>query len=389
MRCTTPDRIAVIGGGIAGLAVAAALGRHGRRCTVYERADRLDEVGAGIQISPNAARLLHRLGLAERLDAVADRPEAIELRRWEDGEPLGRTELGAGCVARYGAPYYTVHRADLHSALLDAATRTAPVRLGRRCVGVDEHAVRFADGRFALADLVIGADGVRSTVRAELVADRPRFGGIAVYRALVPADRLPRLANPATVRIWLGPGQHCVCYPIRGGRWLNLVATAPTRESTVESWTSGADVAALAAAYTSWNRDVRELVSAVDTALCFVPHDRPPLARWYTRRLALVGDAAHAMLPFGAQGANQAIEDAAALAACLASARPDVALPRYDRVRRARVAQVGAATREHARTHHLADGGRQRDRDRALVATAGLDAHDWLYGYDAELAVAR
>jgi len=237
-----------------------------------------------------------------------------------------------------------------------------------------------------VAGVVVGADGIRSAVRRSLVADRPRFGGMAVYRALVPAERLPHLARPAVVRLWLGPGQHCVCYPIAGGRWLNLVATVPAAAPDPESWTSTGDATALASAYATWNRDVRALVSAVDSALRFVPHDRPPLRRWTAGRVALVGDAAHAMLPFGAQGANQAIEDATALAACLASAGPEAALARYDRVRRDRVAQVGAAARHHAATHHLADGPQQRDRDRALAAAASLD---WLYGYDAERAVER
>ena len=387
-------RIAVVGGGIAGLTLAAALLRLGLRCQVYERAPQLHEVGAGIQLSPNAVRPLRALGLGGRLEAVAVRPAGIEMRRWNTGALLIRTPLGEQCEALYGAPYYTAHRADLHRGLLDLLP-PGIVRLGMHCVGltdrVDGVELSFDDGSAATADVVIGADGIHSVIREALVADEPRFSGQAVYRGLAPADRLPHLVREPKVTIWLGPGQHIVCYPISGGRLVSFVATTPAGQWRDESWTTLGRVEDVVASYTAWNDDVWQVLTAADSVTRWALHDRDTIEDWSRGRVTLLGDAAHPMLPFGAQGANQAIEDAVALAACLATATRDsvpVALKRYADVRAPRTELVHRTVRANARNHHFADGEDQQDRDRNMTDRWGLESMAWLYGYDAELAMA-
>ncbi|WP_028661623.1 FAD-dependent monooxygenase [Saccharomonospora saliphila] len=383
-------RVAVVGAGIGGLTAVAALKRHGVRCDVYEQAEHLREVGAGLQLAPNASGVLHRLGLAEPLRRVAVRPAAVEMRRWDTGTLLGRTELGDACERRFAAPYLTVHRADLHRILATACPEGS-LHLGSRCTEVVEHdegvQLRFADGSSRHADVVIGADGIHSAVRAGLAADAPRYSGTVVYRGLVPADRLPRHRDDPHVRLWLGPGKHCVVYPVAGSSLVNVVATLPAREWAGESWTARGDVADVRAAYADWHADVREVLDALDEVGLWALHDRDPLPSWTRGHRTVLGDAAHPMLPFLAQGANQAIEDAAALATCLSPVSEPASVPealaRYDEVRRARTGRVHAGARRNHGMLHLPDGSEQRRRDAELREATDLATQDWLYGYDA------
>ncbi|OLE28398.1 MAG: hypothetical protein AUG44_07470 [Actinobacteria bacterium 13_1_20CM_3_71_11] len=365
MRSSTTElSIAVVGAGIAGLSVAAFLARAGYPCTVYEQAVELTEVGAGIQVSPNGSVLLHRIGLAGHLADAALRPEAIEQRSWHGGL-VARTAPGT----TYGAPYYTLHRARLHAGLLGAA---GPVLMRKRCTGIREHRdrveLRFADSSTADADLVVGADGLHSSVRRALVADEPRDSGLTVHRGLIAVPAEP------TVTVWYGPGAHVVRYPIPGGL-VNVVAVL------------GADADPTFAA---WPAPVRALVARLDPTTRAPLYDRPPLARWHTDRIVLVGDAAHPLLPLGAQGASQAIEDAAALAACLrrwGAGEVPRALRRYERVRMPRLAQLATMVRDNTANHHLPDGTAQRMRDAAWRRAAASPTRSWLHGYDAERVV--
>jgi salicylate hydroxylase len=404
-------RIAVVGAGIGGLTTAAALHRAGLRCTVYEQAPQLAEVGAGLQLGPNAVRHLHRLGLAGHLAQVAVRPAAIEMLRWDDGRTIMQTPLD-GCPALFGAPYYTVHRAHLHQGLLDLL-EPGTVRLGLRCTGIAERPgeveLRFADGSATTADLVVGADGIHSVVRGWLAPDEPRFSGQTIYRGLLPAAAVPWATRPR-VRLWLGRDQHCVAYPVAGGQLVSFAATIPAARWHPESWVATGDPAELRGAYRGWHPDVRELIRAAPAVSRWALHDRATIPTWSTARVTLLGDAAHPMLPFLAQGANQAVEDAVALAACLrAAAAPPttasptatppaaapraaaggpvtVALRRYEAVRVPRTTEVHRRSRANAMTLHLPDGDRQRERDAGLARSAGLRDQGWLYGYDAELA---
>ncbi|MEU6219986.1 FAD-dependent monooxygenase [Streptomyces sp. NPDC047022] len=381
-------KIAVVGGGIAGLTTAVALTRAGVRCQVFEQTRHLREIGAGIQLSPNGSRPLHRLGLGPALRDIAVRPEAISVRRWDSGEELARTSLGSACEDMYGTPYYTVHRAELHQLLLEQLPRSI-VHLGMRCVQADDLGdsarLHFDDGSTADADAVIGADGIRSAVRAQLLGDQPRFSGHQVFRGVVPARHAPRLAENPRVAIWMGPGQHCVAYPISGGRLISFAASAPAGDWSVESWTAEGHLTDLLDTYGGWAGELRELLSGAPTVTRWALHDRPPVDRWTTGRLALVGDAAHPMLPFGAQGASQAIEDAMVLAACLASgntAEVPETLKRYESVRRPRTEQVQRFIQENERNHHVDDGQAQQKRDIAMDGEWALKGRQWLFGYD-------
>jgi salicylate hydroxylase len=381
--------IAVVGGGIAGLATAAALHRVGLRAQVFEQTRLLREVGAGVQLAPQAVRLLRGWGLGGHLDKVSVHPEALEMRGWNDNRVIGRTTLGEECVDLYGAPYLTAHRADLHRGLLEAVPE-GTVHLGSRCVAVTERRdsveLRFEDGTTHAADLVIGADGIHSVVRDSLVADQPRFSGQVIYRALIPSDRLPFLPPEPKVVLWLGPGQHAVCYPVSRGALVSVGFTVPAPPGKVESWSAKGDVSEVVAAYEGWHEEVRAIAAAAEEISQWALHDRDAIERWSTDRITIVGDAAHPMLPFMAQGANQAIEDAAALAACLSAApgAPDAALRRYETARRERTALIQSRSRANSRVLHLGDGDEQRERDLALRGQANLRDQAWLYGYEVE-----
>lgn len=392
--------VAVIGGGIAGLTLALALRREGVDCTVFERSPEPAGAGAGLQLAPNATRLLHRLGLTEALRAIAVLPRALRLRGWDDDRPLSTTALGAACHRGYGAPYYTVHRAQLHRVLREAVG-PGQLRPGHRLTDLTETPggvhLTFASGARHRADVVIGADGVHSAVRSWLAGDARVFSGSSVYRGLVPADRLPWPADEPEVRVWPGPGRHLVCYPVSAGREISFTATVPARTAGEESWTAEGDPAELAAAYRGWNPTVTRLIAAADTVRRWPLHDRESLPDWVTPRVALLGDAAHPMLPFLAQGANQAIEDAVTLAVCLgraAKADAPTALRRYQELRLPRTSLIQRGARESTRFLHLRDHPKPSGPHRPGAPAdprglAGLRAMSWLYGHDAEAAARR
>lgn len=355
--------VAVIGAGITGLTLAIALRRAGIDCVVYEKATAFGEVGAGIQLAPNAGRLLHRLGLADALSAVAVRSMAIEVRGWQTGEVLGRVPLD-DCEPRYGAPYYLLTRADLHAVL----AASEPVCFGKACVGVHETAdgveIRFADGTSAWASVVVGADGIKSAIRQERVRDEPEYSGMTVYRGMVPVERVPAFFSEPRTMLWPGPGKHFVHYPVAAGRLVNFVATVPAAEWHVESWSEPGEKKDVLDAFTGW--EILPLVEAADVVTRWALHTRSADPRWSTARTTLAGDAAHPMLPFMAQGANQGIEDAVALASALADGRD--ALGRYEEVRRERATLVQRMSGDAARTYHEPGG----DVVGALTALKGL-----------------
>jgi salicylate hydroxylase len=383
--------VAVVGGGIGGLTAVLTLRRAGHEAVCFERAGELGEVGAGIQIGPNASRLLHRLGLSEALAAVAVEPARLQFRRWNSGALIKELVTGPEVTATYGAPHYTLHRADLHRVLADTIA-DGVVRPGLDCVGADQDDdgvnLRFADGTSHRADVVIGADGLGSQLRRLVSAGVPRFSGKAAWRVLVPAEAVPDLAEPPTLRMWLGPGKHAVSYPVSAGRLLNLAAALPATIADTESWTREGPADELAAALDGWDPELQSIVAAAKTTLRLPLFDRPPLERPGAGRVTLLGDAAHPMLPFFAQGAAQAIEDAWVLARVLRNATrataPD-ALRRYERARHARTATVQRRSVRNGNLFQLPDGLRQRARDVALRRFT-LTRFTWLYGYDADTA---
>lgn len=389
-------RIAVIGAGIGGLAAAAFLRRAGLTATVYEQAPALGEVGAGLVVAPNAARLLRRLGVMDGFVADAVPLEwGWEFRRWENGTVLSVERLSGVCERLYGEGTYVIHRADL----LEAVGSAVPgewVRLGARCTAVearrDGALLRFADGSRVSADVVVGADGVHSVVRGLLTEPSPpAYSGLCAFRAVVPAKRAPAFARRPAQTLWLGPGRHFVHYPISGGRAVNVVAFAPAGDYTEESWSAVGTVEEFLAEFAGWDPRVTDLVKAGGTPGRWALVDRAPLTRWSTGRITLLGDAAHPMFPFFAQGAAQAIEDAVVLATCLAEdvGEPERALKRYESARIERTTRLQEVS--HARSHvnHLPDGPEQQTRDAALAGADPLAANGWIYGYDAESTARR
>jgi salicylate hydroxylase len=376
-------RIAIVGAGVSGLTMAATLGMGGRRCVLFERTRGLAEAGYGIQISPNGAGVLHRLGLGSVLRARAVVITAVEMRRWRDNRLLGRIELGTAAEQRYGAPHYALRRTDLNRILLDAALERCGaerIRFARRCVGLIESPngarLRFADGGDYLADIVVGADGIHSVVRRSLATDTVRFAGHAVYRALIPASRLPWSFGEPRVTVWLGPGRHCLCYPVDCSGAVNVVATVPANSPPEEH--AACEAGRLADAYQGWHPRVRMLLAAAEPNIHHGLYYRRSLRRWHSAHVVVIGDAAHPMFPFLAQGAAQGIEDAGVLARLLPV--PD-GLEGYEAVRRPRVDRVLAAVGESAERFHLPDGPRQRLRDHQLAAGQLAD-QDWLYGWN-------
>ncbi|MET8156760.1 FAD-dependent monooxygenase [Sphaerisporangium sp. NPDC005289] len=389
-------RVAIVGGGLGGLAAALYLRRAGVEAQVYEQAPVLREVGAGVMLAPNMVRLIARLGLGDALARCAVwLEEAWEYRRWEDGRVISSQPMGEACERLYGANLHTAHRADLLAMFQDALPASV-VRLDHRCVALDQDdaeveltfAHRSGGTTKVRADAVIGADGIHSTVRPRIVAEAaPRFSGFSAFRALVPVERAPEYARRRVQTLWLGPARHVVHYPVSGGRLVNLVAVVPAGEWRLESWTADGELADFAREFEDWDVGLRRLIDAAPGTKRWALYDRAPLERWTSGRVTLLGDAAHAMLPFFAQGAGQAIEDAAVLARCLGGADPDMvpkALLSYEATRRPRASRAQLMSRGRAEYNHLADGPEQRERDAGLREGDVLRHNAWLYAHDVD-----
>jgi salicylate hydroxylase len=387
-----PPRIAIVGGGVGGLAAAGFLQKAGLSVTVYEQAAELKEVGAGVVVSPNAVRLLRRLGVLDRfLEAAVPIETGWEFRRWQDGSVLSSEDMGR-CEDLYGERSYFTHRADLLETVR-AAVPVELVRLGTRCTGMDllpdGTTLHFAGGSHSLADVVIGADGVHSIVRSAVVTPGPaQYSGMCAFRALVPAEEAPAFARRRVHTLWLGPDHHLVHYPVSAGRTINIVAFAPAGDFRDESWSTLATVDELAAEFRGWDPRLLELIERAGRPGRWALLDRAPLARWSKGRVTLLGDAAHAMFPFYAQGAAQAIEDAAALALCLAEHRgdPELALDIYQGLRIPRAVRIQQLSHSRKDINHLPDGPEQQRRDAELRKGDALVRSGWIYGHDAEVA---
>jgi salicylate hydroxylase len=390
--------IAIVGGGIGGLGAALHLLRAGFDVQVYEQTSDHIEAGAGLVIGPNASRLLIRLGLAEEMARIGVRPEAFHQRRWQDGRTLAKTRLREATEAAFGAPHYVFHRGEMYAALAQALPRER-VHLGHRCTGFVDRGDRveayFENGASTVVDALIGADGIHSTIRHALLGpERPRFTGCIAYRGLIPADRVAHLGLDIAANNNMGPGRHFVYYFVSAGRMLNFVGLLEQDAWIKESWTEPGDVADLAKAYAGFHHQVRGIIAAADSTFKWALLDRDPLPRWSFGRVTLLGDACHPMLPFLGQGAGQAIEDGAALTACLQRFRDDLpaALQFYQSVRLPRTTRCQAQSRDNMTRFHLPDGPAQQARD-AQMATGTTDwsqqAIAWLYGHDAGVLPAQ
>jgi salicylate hydroxylase len=336
-------RVAVIGGGIGGLSAAVALRATGAHVQVFEQARQLSEVGAGVGLQPNGQRVLDRLGLGPEINRIGSRLKGFRIFA-PDGRVVSQETYPAG-VTQLG-----VHRADM-VAVLAAALPAGVVHTGHRCTRFSPHdgfaVVSFDNGVSVKADVVIAADGIHSVLQRFVVDPTvPVFSGTVAYRGLIPASRLR--AWPEYLVTWGGGGKHLLVFPVRGGELLNFVGFVPADEHMRESWSAPGDPATLAAEFADWNPQARRLLASVDTTFTWGLYDREPLTRWTQGRLCLLGDAAHPMLPHMGQGANQAIEDAMALATLLRGASAaDVpkALTRYETLRRDRTGRVQRLSR--------------------------------------------
>lgn len=380
-----PAQTAIVGAGIAGLTTAAALNQTGLSCRVFEQVKDLRALGAGLQLSPNAVRVLQSLGLGPDLQREAVAVESIRFLRWSDSAPLASLPLGRRGIEAFGAPYYTIHRADLHRVLRSRLADDV-LELDAEVIEVREESdrarVHLSDGRSVDADVVIGADGIHSRVRTGLAHDAPRYTGHVIYRGLVERDRLPGFEVPQ-VRLWMGPGQHVISYPICAGRIVYFGATATVQDWPSACWSVPAEPAELADSYRGWSDEIQALIAAARDITCWALYDRAPLLQWGGPCSTLIGDAAHSMLPFMAQGANQAIEDAIVLAMCLRDGCDSSALRRYESIRKPRVERIHALSRANADLFHLASGPSQESRDRTFEQFWTLSNLDWLYGHDA------
>ncbi|MEU8462374.1 FAD-dependent monooxygenase [Streptomyces sp. NPDC029003] len=381
-------KVAVIGAGLGGLTAAAALYARGLDVTVHERGTALREQGVGMHLGPNGTRLLERLGLGPRLAELAVRPEALEVRAFHNGARVAEQEMGEAWERQFGAPYLTVHRGDLHR-MLAALLPQERVRTGKELLRYEEGPggvlLEFADGTTSVADVLVGADGVHSAVRRAVAgADAPVYSGNSALRGLVDAADVPSL-DPRRMYMFAGPTSRVLCYPVSGGRQFTYVVVTPAAEGDAESWTSATDRADLGSVLAGWAPEVRELVGAAGEVRRWALYDRAPLERWSTPRVTLLGDAAHPMLPHHGQGANQAVEDAVALALCLAGAAEDArgvaaALARYEEFRRPHTTRVQLGSRT----------GRPAPREDGRPGGVKEAAEDvgWILSHDVEAAFA-
>lgn len=396
--------IGIAGAGIAGLTTALAFARGGFEVSIYERAGRLEEVGAGLQLSPNATRILASLGVLPAIERLAVEPSEIELRRATDLRRVAAVPLGRTARDRWGFPYLTIHRADLQASLLEAVTGDDRISL-RTGVAVQQAEIRDGQPTLMLGtgdgsgeerfNLVAAADGVWSGLRGAVSGTGSRYSGYVAWRTVLPAQGSSAGWLPPADRVttFLHPRFHLVAYPLRAGEAVNLVALS-RGPGMAETWSNAAETTVLAAAMRGADPRLATLVETGAPWTAWPLHEVPAGGRWIDPKgIALVGDAAHALTPFAAQGAAMAIEDAAVLATCVADAPSDVAtaLQRYETLRRGRIERVARRGAFNRFAWHAA-GPIALGRDLVLALRpprALAQDMDWLYGWDATAAAGR
>ena len=390
-------RILIAGGGIGGLAAAAALLQRGIDVDVYEQAPELKEVGAGIQISPNGNKVLDALGVFQTLKSLSCDPERKEFRLWNTGRAWPMFSLGKAVIERYGYPYLTVYRPDLHQALADRVRELKPDALHLGCevatCGQDDNGawLSMRDGATIRGDALIGGDGVRSVVRNSLWGDTdPAFSGMVTWRGLIPMESLPERMRASVGSTWIGPGGHVVSYPLHRGTIMNFVATIENKRWTAQAGVEPGTIEECLADFAGWHDDVQTMIRLSPQLLKWALMVRDPIPQWTQGRITLLGDAAHATLPFLAQGAVHAIEDGTVLARCLHAATETTiadALARYEQVRIGRTSRMvrgATANTERFHSHELAtEASAEQYLQREWSAEPIAERYDWLYAYDA------
>ncbi|PVI02342.1 FAD/NAD(P)-binding domain-containing protein [Periconia macrospinosa] len=412
--------IIISGAGLGGLSTAIALRRRGHKVKVFEKAPALNEVGAGIQVPPNSSRLLSKLGVGSYLDGKTAEPEAIRVRRWKDGSVLSITALKSSFREKFGAPYFVVHRAGLQGALFECAKDLGvEIHLGSGVSRYDDESgkVVLENGGVHSADLIVAADGVHSSARPVVLGgvNQPaREAGFAAYRAVVDVDLMKQDSEVAWLldspgqNLWIGDGRHAMTYPIANGKSFNMVLSHPS-DSDPSTWSQdqGNIIRDMRKQFENWDPTLVKVINMIQKTLKWPLLTGVPLSKWLspTKRLLIIGDAAHAMVPYMSQGAATAVEDGAALAEILSlitspSELPD-ALDIYERVRILRTGQMQEASLVNGKLWHFADGAEQQARDKAMKrAESELEGENpnqwnnseaaaWAYGYNAEYEVRR
>src|SRR5262249_51673354 len=397
MAMSKAQKVAVGGAGIGGLNAAIALIQRGFDVTVYEQADALGEIGAGIQLSPNASRVLMALGLDRDFEAIAFEPERHMVRNWKSGSIVSATQMRGVFRSQYGAGYFGAHRADLH-AVLQRVVPPECVQLNARCTGITQTAngarLAFADGTIAEADGAVGPAATRWAARASLFGpDQPRFTGHICWRGLVPTSALPKGLIEPDMTAWFGPNGTVVHYYVRRGELVNWIAhfEADWRDG---SWAREGGGRRAAGAHGGWHPTLGALFSRTERCYKWALYDRDPLPRWTSGRVTLLGDAAHPMLPYLAQGAAQAVEDGYVLADMLARSRDDAraALAAYEAARQPRTARIQLHARERGKINNATSPFARWRRDlgyrlkRLIRPREHTYKIEWIYGHDVTAA---
>jgi salicylate hydroxylase len=353
-------KVLIAGAGIGGLCAALALSKRGFDVEIFEQAATLSEVGAGIQLSPNAMHVLNELGLAQALSAYCFRPNKAVMRHYQSGAEYLSIALGEQCTSRYGAAYMHIHRADLHHVLYQAVLESGVIiNLSKEVSAYQQNdegvTLLLVNGEQIRADVLIGAEGIRSTIQASMFGQQPAdFTGQVAWRGTVETYKLPHDLVKPNANLWVGPGRHFVSYYLRGGSMVNFVAVEQRSDWRNESWHEQGDIKELRGAFSDWHPQVTELLGAADECFLWALFDRKPLVNWTDKNVALLGDACHPMLPFLAQGAAMAIEDAYALAANL-DKHNDIpsALKTYQAMRLSRTSKIQRMARANAKLYHM------------------------------------
>jgi salicylate hydroxylase len=390
-----PEPIAIIGAGIGGLTAAVALLQRGIDVDVYEQAPALCETGAGVQISANSTRVLMALGLERDLLDVRFVPTGKEIRLWNTGTTWTPFDLGAASLERYGAPYVTLHRADLHELLARAVRELKPdaITLGARCVDIQQTSagvvLEFANGTTARAQGAVGADGVHSRVRQSLFGtEAATFTGCVAWRGVLPVDRLPwGFVRPVGTN-WIGPGRHFVHYPLRRGELLNFVSIVERNDCRIESWSAQGTSDECLRDFNGWHHDIQTIIASVATPHKWALMGREPMAQWTRGRVTLLGDACHPTLPFLAQGAVMAIEDAYVLARAVEMfGECTLAFAGYEDSRKPRTSAIveGSATNtQRFHNERLSDVSTAQEYiDSEWSEERVKERYEWLFIYDA------
>jgi salicylate hydroxylase len=390
------NKVLIVGGGIGGITALLALRQRGIVAELFEQAAAFGQVGAGLQVSCNATRILRALGLGGALAHVAYYPEGRDYRAWDNGDRLYYTPLGERAEANFGAPYYTAHRADLLDVLL-GGLEAGSFHLGSRIERFDQDddgvTITLADGTTATGDILIGADGIHSTVRGQVFGtELPRYTGNVAWRGLVPAERVAHLDVAKVAGVWMGPNRSIVQYYIAAGKTFNWIGISRSEQPARESWLAEGRIEDALAEYAGWHDTIRTIIAATPRVLRQALYDREPLPDWRIGRVVLLGDAAHPMMPFYAQGAAQSIEDAYVLAGCLAAApdEPIAALDRYVKLRQPRTAWMQGLARREEQLYQMNDASEIAARNARMRANRIPETaifppeQERLYGYDAE-----